>query len=184
MLPSNQQHNTIYRYRQLFSGARCEVSLPSPQRPWEPRSSAAAALPPLGPVPSRGVAVAAAAGRARRGRDGALSPVVLLRAPAGAWKGPRGRRASPGVSAVPPSRCHLRPPVGREDQPRPAGDELRSQPHAALPRRRGRAPRVVPAPLRQLVPAEPSGGSAHAAAAGWAQRFGAGTTHPFCHAPG
>lgn len=26
MLPSNQQHNTIYRYRSLFSGAQCEAS--------------------------------------------------------------------------------------------------------------------------------------------------------------
>jgi len=41
MLPSNQQHNTIYRYRYLFSGAQCEVSLPSPPRPRESRRTAA-----------------------------------------------------------------------------------------------------------------------------------------------
>lgn len=95
MLPSNQQHNTIYRYRQLFSGAQCEVSLPSPQRPWEPRSSAAARAGAF-PRGSRGCC-----GWAGTDGTGAPSPVVPLRAPAGTWKGPRGRRASPGVSAVP-----------------------------------------------------------------------------------
>lgn len=107
MLPSNQQHNTIYRYRSLFSGAQCEVSSINRSGRGRPRAAAAAPLARPVPPPGRPWLVG------QRSWPGLPSPVVPLLAPAGMWKGPCGRRALSAIPAVPPTHSHPRPGSGQ-----------------------------------------------------------------------
>lgn len=149
MLPSNQQHNTIYRYCYLFSGAQCEVSSITAEAAGDSEHRWLQLL--------RSSGWCLPLGRPRLLRLGGMAgmdgcpPAQWSRSwpQAGTWKDPRGCGALCVVSAVPPSHCHLRP-AGGEGGPARSGRGMSrwSQPCVALPRSRILDLRMVPAPLR------------------------------------